>query len=460
MRILLVSPARNYPMGTGQYPSGALLLLGAILKKESNVVKVVHMAADRVSIADFTSMLKDFNPDLVGFTVSTYQTKFTRILSNIVKTFDRKVVTVAGGLHPSALKSEFLVMFPDIDVVVYGEGEHAIVSMSKGVPLSRIKGICYRDNGIVINPLEPMLQTAELNSLPMPDRTLINFKRYSGLFPVGRRPCMFIQSSRGCPWHCEFCSKSIYGNTLRLRSPDNVMEEIEILHKDWGVREVHLSDDTFNANLDWAHNLLDRIITKGYNKKLVFRVALRVNEKILDRELLEHLKAAGVWFIYYGVENGNQGMLDRMGKGITITEIKRAFKLTREVGIRTEAFFIIGMPGETVQTIQDSYNLYREIKPWWGGFSKAMPFPGTPFTQEVKARGHLLCDNYDLFNPSDMMVRTDALTADELNKWTDIMNRMTRKSKIINPKQMMYLAIDQVKSVVEEKIWTKPGGSI
>jgi len=271
---------------------------------------------------------------------------------------------------------------------------------------------------------------------------------------------MFIQSSRGCPWHCEFCSKSIYGNTLRLRSPDNVMEEIEILHKDWGVREVHLSDDTFNANLDWAHNLLDRIITKGYNKKLVFRVALRVNEKILDRELLEHLKAAGVWFIYYGVENGNQGMLDRMGKGITITEIKRAFKLTREVGIRTEAFFIIGMPGETVQTIQDSYNLYREIKPWWGGFSKAMPFPGTPFTQEVKARGHLLCDNYDLFNPSDMMVRTDALTADELNKWTDIMNRMTRKSKIINPKQMMYLAIDQVKSVVEEKIWTKPGGSI
>ena len=459
-RILLVSPARNYPLGTGQYPSGALLLLGAILMREGNIVKVVHMAADRVAVADFVALLTDFGPDIVGFTASTYQTRHTRILSSIVKKFNKDIMTVAGGLHPSALKSEFLKTFPDVDVVVYGEGEHAIVALSKGVPLSGIRGICYRDGDVVTNPPEPMLSPAELDTLPMPDKTLVNFKQYSGLFPVGRRPCMFLMSSRGCPFNCRFCSKSIYGNTLRLRSPDNVMEEIEVLHGHWGVREIHLSDDTFNANLDWAHGLLDKIINKGYNKKLIFRVALRVNEKILNAELLKHLKAAGVWFIYYGVENGNQGMLDRMGKGITVAEIKRAFKLTCEVGINTEAFFIIGMPGETVGTVKDSYNLYREIRPWWGGFSKAVPFPGTLFTQEVKAKGHLLCDNYDDFNPSDMMVRTDTMSADELNMWTNRLNQMTRKSKILKPKQMMYLAIDQARSVISEKMWTKPGGSI
>lgn len=443
-RILLVSTLRNYHMNNEMYPSGALLLLGSLLRKHGHTVKVAHMVADKVSVERFTGILQEFHPSIVGFTVSTYQTKYTKIISRQVKEFNVGIVTVAGGAHPTALGMGFLNEFPDIDILVYGEGEMAFLDIAKGIPLVDIKGIYFRSNQHLIPTGTSQLIT-NIDDFPLPDKSLINFKAYSGLFPVGKRPSMFIMSSRGCPYKCTFCSKSIYGNTLRLRSPGNIMEEVELLYKDWGVREIHFGDDTFNANRKWANDLLDLIINRGYNKKLSFRVALRVNESILDMELLKHLKSAGVWFVYYGVENGNQDMLDHMCKGITIPEVKRAFALTHSINIKTEAFFIVGMPGESVQTIRDSYNLYKAIKPFWGGFSRAMPFPGTKFTEEVGLKNHLLSVDYDNFTPSSMVVRTDTMTSNELEYWVRILNRMADMDKMKHPKQLMYALIEKAK---------------
>lgn len=242
---------------------------------------------------------------------------------------------------------------------------------------------------------------------------------------------------------CSFCSKSVYGSALRLRSPEGIMAEVELLYRDWGVREIHFGDDTFNANRKWATELLDLIIKGGWYKKLLFRVALRVNENILDLDLLNHLKAAGVWFIMYGVESGNQGMLDRMHKNTTVEEIRRAFRLTHSVDIKTEAYFVIGLPGETPHTILDSYNLYKGIKPYWAGFSRAMPFPGTAFTQEVKDAGHLLHENYDEFGPSCMAVRTEALSANGLDTWVDLLNRMATWDKVKHVRQLAYAIGDK-----------------
>jgi len=448
-RVLLVSPLRNYSMagslGNEMYPSGALLLLGTLLREQGHEVKVVHMVADKMDIPGFDDLLRDFRPDIVGFTVSTYQTKITRVLLRKTKEYNREVITVAGGAHATALGAQFLHDFPHTDIVVHGEGEYTMSFIAKEIPWKHISGIHYRDGNEIISTAPPALLSIDaLNDLPRPDKSLINFKRFVGLFPVGRRPSMFIMSSRGCPYQCIFCSKSIYGNTLRLRSPESIMAEVEHLYRNWGVREIHFGDDTFNANLDWAHRLLDLIITRGYHKKLIFRVALRVNKKILDLDLLYHMKAAGVWFIMFGVENGNQDMLNHMRKGITVEEVKRAFTLARSVGIKTEAFFIIGMPGETVQTIQDSYELYQEIKPFWGGFARAMPLPGTAFTTEVVASGHLLCEDYDEYGPSCKAVRTDTLSADDIDMWMAKMDRMTRWDKMSHPKQLMYAVKDKV----------------
>lgn len=445
-RVLLVSPLRNYSMagslGNEMYPSGALLLLGTLLKEQGHDVKVVHMVADRIGQYGFIRILQTFEPDIVGFTVSTYQTKATQYLQNIVRTYSPKATIVVGGAHPTALGEAFLTDFPDTDIVVHGEGEYAMTAIARGLPRERTPGIHYRNKGEVVTT-EPSPIPLDLDALPLPDRSLINFKRYSGLFPVGRRPSMFIMSSRGCPYQCTFCSKSIYGNTLTLRSPENIMEEVEHLYHNWGVREIHFGDDTFNANLDWAHELLGLIIARGYHRKLVFRVALRVNKKIIDIDLLAHLKAAGVWFVMFGVENGNQAMLDHMKKGITVEEIKRAFGMTHAVGLKTEAFFIVGMPGETLSTIADSYQLYKEIKPYWAGFSKAMPFPGTGLTDELRASGNLLSDNYDLFGPEHSAVKTDTLSAQDIDYWSNRLNSIARRDKMKHPKQLLYALQDK-----------------
>jgi len=732
-KVLLVSPLRNYSMersmGNEMYPSGALLLLGTMLKEQGYTVKVVHMVADKVDQYTLASILTDFDPDIVNITVSTYQTMWTKTVSGLAKAHNRKTTVIAGGSHPTALKGEFLAAFPDVDIVVYGEGEKSLLALVSGEPLSAINGICYRDNGKTItNEPRPLLTVGELDALPYPDKSLVDFNRYAGLYPVGRRPSMFIMSSRGCPYsclqgdtlidtlegmtpirelvglsgvkvltrnpntlvpeyadapviaktgtnralvrvrfddgthidctpdhrfkvfkngnqfcdirerdieakdleqgqsvravkydihptlgyvdvvygrhkrikqhrlvmegvlrrqlsvkdvihhidrcktnnaisnlaltdnashvpnyhpeisermkndnpmcrpavqrkmsetmkrlcsegviipfmctadginiireiarkrgfsdanpakvarrkrlaeinhkvvsvetpkdredvyclqvpdydwfyangvlvhNCTFCSKTIYGNTLRLRSPENIMEEVEHLYHNWGVREIHFGDDTFNANLNWAHELLDLIISRGYHKKLVFRVALRANQGIINYELLNHLKSAGVWFAMLGVENGNQAMLDHMKKGITVPEVKRAFKMLHEVGIKTEAFFIVGMPGETAQTIEDSYRLYKEIKPYWGGFSRAMPFPGTGLTEELRESGNLLCEDYDQFGPSCKAVRTDAMSADDIEKAVDVLEKMARRDKMKHPKQLMYAVKDK-----------------
>lgn len=435
-------------MANEMYPSGALLLLGTMLRKQGHNVKVVHMVADKVNREDFWDILKETRPHIVGFTVSTYQTWMTKLLALDAKVFNSDILTLAGGAHPSALGGEFLRAFPEIDVVVYGEGETALTDIARDVPLRDVRGIHYgynsHDGKWVTNPPSCLRSGDELDALPLPDKSLIDFKRYSGLFPVGRRPCMFIMSSRGCPYQCSFCSKSVYGSGLRLRSPEGILEEVELLYRDWGVREIHFGDDTFNANLPWASELLNLIIKRGFHKKLVFRVALRVNEKILYRGLLQHLKAAGVWFIYYGVENGDQDMLDRMHKGITVAEVERAFKMTHDVGLKTEAFFIIGLPGETRETIQASRDLYKRIRPFWGGFARALPFPGTAFTAEVERDGHLLSTDYDTFGPGTMAVRTGALTAVELEQEVRSANRMARRSKLSHPKQVMYALKDKV----------------
>ena len=449
--ILLVSPARNYPMANEMYPSGALLLLGTMLRKQGHNVKVVHMVADKVDRASFQGILRQTRPDIVGFTVSTYQTAMTRLLSMDAKARNPNTVIVAGGSHPSALGADFLKDFPCVDVSVYGEGESALTQLCLDDNLRNIRGIHYRGlrrGEVVTNPPQPLLANDALDALPFPDKSLIDFGRYSGLFPVGRRPCMFVMSSRGCPYQCSFCSKSIYGNTLRLRSPENIIGEVERLYWDWGVREIHFGDDTFNANRGWASDLLDLIIKRGLHRKLVFRVALRVNEKILDMELLRHLKAAGVWFIYYGVENGDQGMLDRMQKGITVAEVERAFRLTHSIGLKTEAFFIIGLPGETRETIQASRDLYKRIRPFWGGFSRALPFPGTAFTTAAERDGNLLSKDYDTFCPGTMAVRTDSLTAEELDRAVVSANRMARWGKLSHPKQVMYALGDKIREQI------------
>lgn len=414
-KILLINPGNNNPATKrDMYPSGALILIGTMLKNKGHRIKIVHMLADKVEVLKLKRIITSFKPDIVGITTNTFQTKSTKEISKFVKKIDKNILVVIGGPHPSALKLRIFTDFPNVDVVVIGEGEHSFLEIVEGKDLRKIKGICWKNE---MNPLRPLAKN--LDYIPLPNLDFININRFTGANPVGTYPTMYIMASRGCPFHCTFCNKSVWGHRVRFRKPELIIKEIKWLHQKYGIKEFFFQDDTFNLNRGWAEEVFNLIIKNRLNKKIIYKTPFRANKELVDEKLLRLAKKAGFWLIFYGVENGNQKMLDRMKKGLTVEELKRAFRLTHKVGLKTYASFIIGLPGETKETIEDTFNLWKELKPYKGDCALAIPLPETEFEKIVIKKGHLLVKSYDRYHASATLVRTDKLTREELKFYRD-----------------------------------------
>ncbi len=425
--ILLINPLENNSFRQYEmYPSGALVLIGTMLHDLGHNVKVVHMLADKVGPVELKNIISGFKPDIAGITMSTFQTKSAKEISKIIKDVNKNILVVVGGPHPSALKLRIFKDFPHVDVVVVGEGEHAFLEIVEGKVLEEIKGICYNNK---MNEPRPLVEN--LDYIPLPNLDLVDFnkKKFAGVEPVGALPSMYIMASRGCPSQCIYCNKSVWGHAVRFRKPELVIEEIKWLHEKYGVKEIFFQDDTFNLNRKWAERIFNLIIENNLNKNIVYKTPFRANEKLVDKELLQLAKEAGFWLIFYGVENGNQEMLNRMKKGLTVKEIKRAFELTHSVGLKTIGSFIIGLPGENKKTIEDTYNLCKELHPYVAGYSPAIPLPDTEFEKIVMEKKHLLSTNYDEYSFGMFVVRTDELTKEELEYWyRDVSNKISISS--------------------------------
>ncbi len=414
MRVLLICPQENIPRTAEGYPSGALLLLGSMLLARGHEVSVVQMISDKVDITGIEGRARKFKPDIVGITMNTYQTRSAREVSEAIKKVSKNILVVTGGPHPSALKLDTFRHFPDIDVVVYGEGEETFFELVEGTPMSEIQGICYEDN---LNPPRPFIQ--DFSHIPLTNLDLIGgkegMKKYHGPYPRGPMPSMFIMASRGCFGRCKFCNSPVFwGSKVRSRKPEAIVNEIEWLHRKYGISEIYFQDDTFNANKRWAETVLNMIIEKKLNWNISYRLCFRVNEPLLTPELLQLAKRANVWMIFYGTENGNEKMLKAMGKNIRIAEIERAFRMTHEAGIKTTTSFLIGNMGETKRSVYDSIALAKRLKPYVAGFSMAIPFPGTALRDEMKEKGYLLEADYDRYGAERCVTRTDELTPDDM----------------------------------------------
>jgi len=414
-KVLLISPHLSWERKPHKemYPSGALLSLGTVLESKGHLVKCIHMSADGMQPNDLVRLLDGWRPDVVGITVMTFQAKTCKFLTTLLKLWNENVLVVVGGPHVSALGATF----PDADCTVVGEGDNVILKIAEGKP------------GKLGCTLYPS-RIEDLDSLPFWDFSLVNLRNYTGTYPKRFSPSFAIMTSRGCPFGCTFCSKSVFGNRLRRNSPRYVIDYLKYLATHWLVKEVFFQDDTFNVDKNWAMSVMEGILNSGMNK-IGYKLCLRANEKLLDEEMLATMKKAGVWEVFIGVESGNQGMLDRMGKNLSIEEIERAFRLVRGAGIRTKASFIIGLPGETEQTIMDSVRLWKKIRPDWGDFSRAIPFPGTKLEQEVRENGHALCDCED-FILGKTLVRTDSLSGDELEAWARKISKVVLKDKLVS----------------------------
>ncbi len=359
----------------------ALLLLGTLAQQRGNKVQILHTDFLNGFIADEFAL---FKPDIVGITCNTFQVKSARIIAREAKAYGAKVIL--GGPHASVWSDN------TVDNKVIGEGENAWLTFIGEKP-----------------------NINSIDDIPIPNYDLVDLTRFCGVSPVGAIPSLAIMGSRGCPYQCTFCNTPIFwGKQVRYRNPQYILNEVQLLHQRYNINEIFFQDDTFNSNHKWAFELFERIIQRGLNKEMLFKIACRVNEKLITKEFLDLAHKAGVWNIFYGIESGSQEMLDRMHKNITIAEIKRAIKMTHEADIQTQCSFIIGMPGETFVTLRETAQLLQEIKPTKYGWVFACPFPNTELDKEVTDKGHKLDIDYAEYGYGNVLVRTDGLDFEEL----------------------------------------------
>jgi len=381
VKILFVQPEFNIGKRLPETPSRALLILATLAKQFGHQVQVRHLEIEDIDWS--------WKPDIVAVTVNTFQTRSAKEVVSAANYEKAKVII--GGPHAGYWRKSD----GHVDKVVIGEGENQFLEFIGNSPF--IKSI---------------------DDVPIPDYSLVDMSKFPGVSPVGAMPSMAIMASRGCPFECTFCNTPIFwGRKVRYRNPQSVVEEVELLHKIYGMQEIFFQDDTMNLNHKWAFEIFDGIVSRGLHKKMMFKIACRANDKLLTEEFLARAKKAGVWNIFYGIESGSQYMLDRMKKHLTVNEIRRAIKLTHKYNINSQCSFIVGMPGESLTTLRETDALIREIKPSWYGHCFACPFPGTELDKEVTEKGYKYEEDWDKYCYGSVYCRTDALNFAELQSF-------------------------------------------
>jgi len=355
----------------------------------------------------------------VGITTMTPTIGSAIKIAKGIKKNDNSRFIFMGGAHVTALPEKTLEDVPEIDTVVIGEGEITTAIVIERIKnkknLKNVLGIAYREDGkIVVNSLRPIIKN--LDSLPIPAYHLLPINKYRPYPPHGKKlPYMAVMTSRGCPFRCTFCSKPVHGKIYRAKSSKAIIEEIKYIKERYGIKELLFYDDTFTLSRERIIKLCDEMIKNEIN--IPWSCETRVN--LVDRELLSKMKSAGCYIISYGVESGNQEILNIIKKDISIEQVKNAFKITRDLGIIIVSYFMLGCPGDTEQTMKQTIEFAKELDANFTQFSICTPFPGTEIANFIKQ------ENIDwnkftyVSNRSEMIpfVLSKHLTREQLKKW-------------------------------------------
>ncbi|MFH1092013.1 MAG: radical SAM protein, partial [Pseudomonadota bacterium] len=359
------------------------------------------------------SLLNDFQPEIVGATCVTMNFYDAVRVIEDVKSISPHVFTVIGGCHISFCARETLEQFPCLDCAVLGEGEDTVVELvraiEQGRDLGHIKGLAYRKNGrVVLN--EPRLPGIDLDTLPLPARHLLPLGRYKAL-----GLSLTMTTSRGCPHQCIFCvGRKMIGPKVRYRRPEAVVDELEYLTS-LGFPQVNIADDLFTADKRRCLAICDEILRRGLTTK--WTSFSRVDT--VSPEVLGRMREAGCSAISFGVESGNAGILKTIKKRITTDQVVTAVKMCTAAGILPHASFILGLPGETPETIEESVAFGKKLKELGVsyGFHLLAPFPGTRVRDNAEEYGlKILTNDWSEYHANRAIVETATVTAAMLDE--------------------------------------------
>ena len=449
MKILLINPSQKNVYGSPikpAYPPLGLLYIASVLEKEGHILEIVDFDNDDMNGSKFIHLLSRFKPDVVGLTATTSTIDNTKKLAELAKKI-LKVPIIIGGIH-ATIAPEDVLKCNAVDFIVLGEGEITISEllkeMKKNKPnFSKIKGIGYKNNSkTIITPPRPLIEN--LDSLPFPARHLLK-NEYTPPDAL-KTPVASIFTSRGCPGRCTYCcTKLIFGYRFRFRSIKNVADEIELLLSK-GVKEIHIMDDNFTVYKEWVLKFRDEILKRNIKTTFVFANGLRADK--IDEEILRALKQIGVLSVGFGVESGNQNILNIIKKDIELDTVRKAYKLSKKLGFETWGFFIIGLPEETKETVRDTIEFAKELDPDFAKFLILKPFPGSEVFNQLNNKNLIFDYNYSHYGVYTAPVHNlENLTAEDMVK----MQKKAFKEFYLRPKKILQHLL-RMRSVTQLKL--------
>lgn len=421
-RILLIEPPfyrlykktyslNRYPLSLG-YLAGTIkketdwdvVVYNADFSPESETGSVSYLAGD--GFKNYLNNLKDFSgavwseiraailaysPTVVGITAKSQNFASAQMVAQIAKEINKEIIVVVGGPHPS-MAGKDVFDCKAIDISVRGEGEKTIIELLNAVGISKalekINGIIFRKNGEVTET-PPREFITDLDTLCFPHETVSQVLKNSDLYPLTAFKNVF--AIRGCPFNCFYCgSRNIWSRKARFRSPENIVEEIKGLQK-MGLKSIHFDDDTFGINQKYIQDLCNALISHCPGIKWSCEIHVRLaNDKNISM-----MKKAGCYSIQIGIESGSNEILQEMRKNITIEEALSACKIIKKYGIELQAFFMVGFPQETEETLNETIKAIEKIDCDVLIYSIFTPYPGTEAFEFCRSKG-LIPESYNV----------------------------------------------------------------
>lgn len=391
--------------GTFYYPMWLSYATGT-LEKEGFEVKLIDAPAVGYSIEDIKNELKAFGPSLIVIDTSTPSIKNDVEVLERIKQINSNVFALLVGRHVSALPEETMSMSKDIDAIAIGEYDYIVrdlaIALKNKIDLSEVKGLLWRDkfqNRLTKN--EPMPFIEDLDSLPFVSSVYkrhLNINNY--FYGHSRYPIITMVTGRGCPYHCFYCCypQTMYGHKLRLRSPRNVAEEFRFIAGNFPeVKEIMIEDDTMTVNKKHAEAIADALIAIG--NKIPFSANSRAD--MVDVEVLKKLKKAGCRLFCVGYESGVQEILNNIKKGLNIERAFEFSRATKKAGIMVHGCFMVGNPGETKETLEETLKYAKKLNPDTAQFYPVMVYPGTEAYKWAEEKNYLLTRDYSKWLTED-----------------------------------------------------------
>lgn len=400
------------------WPPISLATAAAVVEKHGHQVHLRDFPAVGDGLADLDDAVRTFQPDLAVWSSATPSIDSDLSLAARLKAIRPTLVTGTFSTHAATLAEECFQKFPKLDLVLRGEPELTIGELAdaleKNTPLSAINGlIIHRPDGSVERTPERELPK-NLDDIPDPAWNLLDLNAYR--LPLKGRKFLMLVPTRGCPYACSFCTThSYYGKNLRRRSPARVIAELRRNVETFGVHDFLFWSDTFTLDKAYVKELCDAILASGLN------IAWASNSRVdtVERETFVAMKQAGCWMVSFGIESGSQEVLNKLHKGADVSEAKQAVGWAKDAGLQTTGHFVLGLPGDTEQSIRETILFSKNLGLDFAQYYCAVPFPGSSLFVEARQKGWLPETPWESFRQDKAILQLPGLPAERVQALRD-----------------------------------------